>query len=91
MLRRVCLFLALLNRAHDVPRLRDLGPVDLGLGIRLGFSRMAGMAATAALEMRTHTLSLVAFKGTGVGLLLRYADVQQNIEDRLALDFQLTC
>jgi len=40
--------------------------------------------------MSTHLLRFVLFNGAGVCLLFGYPDDRKHIEDRLALDFQLS-
>ncbi len=49
------------------------------------------MAAAARLQnMRAHTLGFIHFDGARMRLLLRYADFRESVQNRLALDFQLS-
>ena len=63
----------------------DFGP---GRSIR---ARGCGCAGFATLEVGTHTLRLIRFQRTGMGLFLGDAYGLENIENGSALDFELTC
>jgi hypothetical protein len=88
--RRCRLFFLLLNGLKYIARLRDARPVDLRLGSRGVRTLAAGCAGPAALKVSTHTLGFVELQRTGVRLLLRDADIIENIQDSPALDFQFT-
>lgn len=87
----VRLFLALLNRLENVTGFRDTGPVDL-LRRALGFGgRGAAIAAAAALEMRADALRLIGFERARMRLGVRYSHFEQYVQNRLTLDFELSC
>jgi hypothetical protein len=54
-----------------------------------GAGRLSGRAVTLArpAQMGAHLLRLVILERTGMGLLFRYADFLQDIEDRFAFNF----
>jgi len=66
--------------------------VDLGLdlvGLRTAGTRRLGRFSRLA-EVRSHLLGFMVFQGTGVRLLLGNSGFGKDIENRLALDFQLS-
>jgi hypothetical protein len=73
-----------------------MGKIDLGLDlIALGAARARRLGCACRLtcvrtEMRPHFDGFVIFDGTGMGLLLGDPDFEQHVENRLALDFQLS-
>ena len=76
---------------QHVAGLVDMRPVDLGFKRRLLAAptlRGAGQIPTAA-NMRSHLLRFFNGDGTGVGLLLGYADHRECIQNLLALDLKL--
>jgi hypothetical protein len=83
------------NRFEHISRFRDVRQINLGL-YSLGFSAAGagglcgGMTLASPLEMGANLLRLVFFERAGVRLLFGNADFLQNIEDRLAFDFQFS-
>jgi hypothetical protein len=51
----------------------------------------AAVAAACTLEMRAHTLRFVAFERAGVRLGIRDTHFAQHVQNRPALDFELSC
>jgi hypothetical protein len=90
--RTIGLFLALLNCLENVTGLLYARPVD-PLRTTVVILRRCGaaVASTAALEMRAHTLRFIAFERTGVRLRVRDPDFAQHVQNRPALDFELSC
>jgi len=62
--------------------------VDLRPWSRIG-AGACGYAGLDSLEVSTHTLGFIKLQRTGVRLLLCNADVVENIQNCLALNFQL--
>jgi hypothetical protein len=50
-----------------------------------------GCAAAAALEVHAYAFCFIAFERAGVGLLLGHAHVIEDVENRPALYFKLSC
>jgi hypothetical protein len=79
------------NQLEHIARLGDVRQIDLGLdfvrfapGPRLRWRlRLSGGA-----EMSPHLLRFVLFDRTGVRFLLGHSDFDQDVKNRLALDFQ---
>jgi hypothetical protein len=67
----------------------DLGLDSIGSGLRGTGSPRSRTFASAA-EISAHLVGFVVFQGTGMRLLLGYANVRQRIENRFAFDFQLS-
>jgi hypothetical protein len=83
------------NGAQNVARLGNVREIDLGLdfvGINSTGARSpaSSLRFTTDLKVGPHLHRFVLFKGTGMGLLLGDPDFGKHIEDRLALDFQLS-
>src|ERR1700732_4326536 len=73
-----------------------MGEVNLGLDfIAVGPSRPGGPAGTlcrtGSAEAGTHLIRFMVFERTGMALLLGDSNFGKYIENRLALDFQLSC
>jgi hypothetical protein len=51
----------------------------------------AAVAAAAALEMRADTLRLIGFERARMRLGVRYSHFEQYVQNRLALNFELSC
>jgi hypothetical protein len=82
------------DRLQHVSGLGDVREINLGLdfvgsGLRGARTLRSGAFAGAA-EIDTDLLRFMVFQGTGMRLLLGYADVRQRIENRFAFDFQLS-
>ncbi len=72
-----------------------MGEVDLGLDfVRLSTGRPAGTAGNLGLaggaEVSPHLLRFMILKGAGMALFLRDSNFRKHVENRLALDFQLS-
>ena len=88
----VRLVLALLDSLQNIARLPHLGQIDLrSVIVAIIVACIGRGAATGALEVYSHTLGLIAFERAGVGLLLGYAHVVKDVENRPALHFELSC
>jgi hypothetical protein len=70
----------------------NLRKIDLGFDVRLGLgpSRPGGSGRAFGLgtEVGAHAYGFVHSDGTGMGLLFRNTDYRQDVQNRLALDFQ---
>ncbi len=64
-----------------------MGQVNLG-SLRRIAARTSPSAGPDSLEVSPNTFGLVKLQRTGVGFLLRNADVVENIQNCLALNFQ---
>ncbi len=84
---------SLLDRLQHITRLGDVGEVELRLdllGARPPGTRVLRRHSLAMSgKVLPHLLRFVRFDGTGVGLLFGDANGGKEIEDFLALDFQL--
>jgi hypothetical protein len=90
--RALGLFFALLDGLQDVAGFGHLRPVDSWSAACLVAGRGgAAIAAAATLEMRAHALRLIALERAGVGLGLGHSNFAQYVQNRLALDFELSC
>ena len=83
---------------QHITRLGDSREVDLGLDLaRQGTSRRLGGTGSVLrgirlyAEVLTHFHCLIRLNGAGMRLLLNDADLRQEVEDFLALDFQFPC
>ena len=83
------LFFFLQDSLEHVAGFGDVRKVYFGLGRSIG--PRGGCAGFAALKVGAHTLSLIFFQRTGVGLLLSNTYSFENIKNGSALDFQFTC
>jgi hypothetical protein len=80
-----------LDRLQNIAGLRHSRPVDL-LRCVLALSRGgAAIAAASALEMRAHALRLISFERARMRLGVRYSNFAQYVQNRLALDLELSC
>jgi hypothetical protein len=73
---------------QDISRLGDMREVNLWLEL-VGRRRSSRATAAAGLTLRKvllNALRLILFDGTGVRFLFGYADLGENVENRLALD-----
>jgi hypothetical protein len=73
-----------------------MGKIDLGLDlVGIGASRTRRPAGSLRLagsaEAGTHLLCFMVFEGAGMALFLGDPDFRKYIENRLTLDFQLSC
>jgi hypothetical protein len=86
------LFFALLDGLQDVAGFGHLRPVDSWSPAVLVAGRGgAAIPAASTLEMRAHTLRLIGLERAGVGLGLGHSNFAQYVQNRLALDFELSC
>jgi hypothetical protein len=76
------------NGLQGVAGLGNLGEVDFRAEL---FSTRAVTFVRAAhfVKVLAYLLGLIGLHGAGVGLLLRYADFNQHVENLFAFDFQL--
>jgi hypothetical protein len=81
------LFFSLLKRFQHISRLGDMRQVNLRLWRRIA-TRTCWYAGPESLEVSAHTLGFIKLQRTGVRLLLCNADVVENIQNCLALNFQ---
>jgi len=88
--RRRDLIVAALNGLKNVAGLGDARPVNLGLRLRLSLRRVRRRTAAPAMEVGAHALRFIPFKRTGVGLLFRYPNRSQDVQNFPALYFQLS-
>lgn len=79
---------ALEDGPGGVTWLRNARPVDLRLVFRL--VPCWGSRTASLQNMGAHTLRFIRLDRAGVGLLFRYADFDQSIENGFALDLQFT-
>jgi hypothetical protein len=88
----VCLFFTLLNRLQDIAGLGDPRPVNFWCSSAVvpGSCR-AAIPAVSTLEMRAHALRLVSLERTGMRLGVRDSYFLKYVQNRLALDFELSC
>ena len=87
----LCLFLALLNRLKNITGLGHPRPVDLlrcSVALRRG---RAAIAAASALEVRADALRLIGFERARMRLGVRHSNFAQYVQNRLALDLELSC
>jgi hypothetical protein len=93
MLRRLFL---LRDGTQHVARTRNVRQVDLGLEFifavngRPGWSCGSRTSFSVGTETLAHQFGFVLFQRTGMRLLLRNADLGQDVKNGLALDLQLT-
>jgi hypothetical protein len=85
--RRRRLFSSLLERSQHISGLGDMGQINLGSRRRIAATTGA-CAGPDSLEVSAHTFGLVKLQRTGVRFLLCNADVVENIQNCLALNFQ---
>jgi hypothetical protein len=83
------------DRAQDIAWLGNVGEINLGLdfvGINPAGTRSppSSLGFTVSLEVGPDLGCLMLFQRTGMGLLLGDPDFHKHVEDRLALDFQLS-
>jgi len=93
--RRSSRCLLLLQQFQHIPRLGDVGQVNLGLDFLIrprtcGTAGRACWSRVLSVEVLAHLLRFLHGDGTGVSLLFRDPDLRQNIQDSLALDFQFS-
>jgi hypothetical protein len=91
--RRHGLCRPLRDRLQYIAGFGDVRQVDLGLelvGCR-GCTRASAGAGLMLRKILLNALRFVHFNRTGVRFLLGYADLDQNVEDRLALYLELSC
>ena len=81
------MFLSLLKRFEHISGLGDMRKVNLRLWSRIA-TRTCRCAGPDSLEVSAHPLGFVELQRTGVRLLLSDADIVEDIQNRLALDFQ---
>jgi hypothetical protein len=81
---------AALDRLQDVAGLGDTRPVNLGLRLRLYLRRIRGRASAPAMEVDANAFRFISFKRTGMGLLFRYANCGQNVQNFPAFNFQFS-
>jgi len=87
----LCLFLTLLNRLKNITGLGYPRPVDLlrcSVALRRGG---AAIAAASALEVGADALRLVGFERARMRLGVRHSNFAQYVQNRLALDLELSC
>ena len=85
---------ALRDRLQYIAGLGDVRQVDLGLELilrRRSRARAAGSAGLVLGKVFLYALGFVFFDRTGVRFLFGYADLNKNVEDRLALDLKFSC
>ena len=88
--------LLLANRVQNIAGAGNMGKIDLGLDFvalsAAGTRRLcrARRLASCCTEMRAHFGGFVLFDRAGMGLFLGDPDFKQHVENRLALDFQLS-
>jgi hypothetical protein len=80
-----------LDGLQNIARLGHPGPVDLRGSTLVFGCRRAAIPAASALEMHAHTLRLVGFERAGMRLSVRHSNFEQYVQNRLALDFELSC
>jgi hypothetical protein len=89
--RSICLFLALLNSLQDIAGLGHPRPVDLRRPTLVLGCRRAAIPAASALKMDAHALRLVSLERARMRLGVRHSYFAQYVQNRLALDFELSC
>ena len=77
---------------QHIPRLGNVRQVNLGLELigRCWGARTAAAARLMLGKILFNALGFIFFDGTGVRFLLGYADLKKNVENRLALDLELS-
>jgi len=71
--------------------LGDVRKIDLRLELfRRRSARAAARTGLMLLKILLNALRLVLFDGTGVRLLFRYSDLEENVKDFFALDLELS-
>jgi len=80
------------NRLQDIARFGDVRQVKLGLEFVCRCPRSpAGSRFCVLLKVFLDPLRFVHFDGTGVRFLFSYTDLDESVEDRLALYLELPC
>jgi len=83
-----------LDRLQHIAGLGNVGEIEFRLDLIRARPRLARLFRRRSIAVRVevlpHLLGFVRFDGTGVGFFLADADGRQEIEDFLALDFQLS-
>jgi hypothetical protein len=92
---RRCGFLLLQYGFEYISRMGNLRQVNLGLDFFFAAQRARGLGRMRrrfgqAAEMAPHLFRFVLLERTGMRLLLGHSDERQHVENRLALDFQLS-
>jgi hypothetical protein len=81
------------NQLEHIARLGDVRQINLGPDfVRVAPTpglRWRGLRLSGGAKMSPHLLRFVLFDRTGVCLLLGHSDFDQDIQNRLALDFEL--
>jgi hypothetical protein len=81
--------LVLEDSPRHITNVMHLGPVNLRLDLGLMPGRRA-RCAPALQNVRAHTLGFIRLDGTRVRLFLGNANFHESVQNRLALDFQLS-
>jgi hypothetical protein len=76
------------NRLQGIAGLGDLREVDFRAEL-FPARAVALVRAAHIVKVLADLLGLIGLHGTGVSLLLRYADLNQHVENLFAFDFQL--
>ena len=80
------------NRLQDIARFGDVRQVKLGLEFVCRGARSAADSRLCVLrKVLLDPLRFVHFDGTGVRFLFRYTDLDESVEDRLALYLEFPC
>ncbi len=80
------------NRLQHIARFGDVRQVKLGLEFVCRCPRSpAGSRFCVLLKVFLDPLGFVHFDGTGVRFLFSYTDLDESVEDRLALYLELPC